>query len=440
MKVTQLSTDDFSGGASRAAYRLHVACSLNGIESTMRVLRHQTANDRVIAGRAPRSLQEKIKNRIQTKWHEYSTCGFKTDNPIMHSFGRVSAGLLQELNQSQADVLNLHWIVNLLSIHDIGKLTKPLVWTLHDMWAFCGGEHVAPDEPASRFRQGYLAGNRPSGEAGPDLNRQAWESKRIAWAQQKFQLVTPGRWLAGCVRESALFKETPVHVIPNPLEMQHLWRPYPKYFARASLGLEPHKKYVLAGSAGGMSHLKGEDLLKRAMGKVAHDQSEANRKQAKKTPEQIEVLIFGQYQPAGVKAEQWPCPVHWLGPVRDDYIMALIYSAADVMAVPSRQDNLPNTAVEANACGTPVVAFNIGGLPDIVLQEQNGWLAPAFDTDQLARGILWLLEDQERWYELSQSARQLAVERYSPGVIVAQYFEVYEEARQQSGKVRRGRQ
>jgi glycosyltransferase involved in cell wall biosynthesis len=438
MKVTQLSTDDFSGGASRAAYRLHVACSLTGIESTMRVLRHQTANARVIAGRAPRSLSEKIKNRLQTKWHQYSTRGFKTDNPIMHSFGQVSAGLVQELNQSQADVLNLHWIVNLLSIQDIGKLTKPLVWTLHDMWAFCGGEHVSPDELTSRFRQGYLAGNRPEGEAGPDLNRQAWEKKREAWAQQSFQLVTPGRWMAGCVRESVLFQNTPVHVIPNPLEMKHLWRPYPKDFARASLGLDQNKKYVLSGSAGGMPHLKGEDLLKRAMEKIAYVQAEANRSHTEKLSEKIELLIFGQYQPSDAK--QWPCPVHWLGPVRDDHIMALIYSAADVMAVPSRQDNLPNTAVEANACGIPVAAFNIGGLPDIVQQQKNGWLAPAFDTDQLAQGILWLLEDQERWYVLSQASRQLAVERYSPEVIVAQYLEVYEAARQQSGKAHASRQ
>ena len=427
MNVTQLSTDDFSGGASRAAYRLHVACALTGVESTMRVLNHQTANDLVIAGRAPRSLEEKIKNRLQTKWREYSTRGFKTDNLIMHSFGQVSAGLVQELNQSQADVLNLHWIVNLLSIQDIGKLTKPLVWTLHDMWAFCGGEHYTPDEPTSRFRHGYLESNRPASEAGPDLNRQAWETKRKAWAQQNFQLVTPGRWLADCVRDSALFQDSPVHVIPNPLEMQQLWRPYPKAFARASLGLAQNKKYVLSGSAGGTPLLKGEDLLKRAMGKVAYEQSS----------EHIELLIFGKYQPAG--AEPWPCPVHWLGPVREDHIMALIYSAADVMAVPSRQDNLPNTAIEANACGTPVVAFNIGGLPDIVQQQKNGWLAPAFDTDQLAQGILWLLEDQARWQVLSQASRQLAVDRYSPEIIVAQYLEVYETACQQQGKVRASR-
>ena len=418
MKVTHLSTDDFSGGASRAAYRLHVASTQMGLDSTMRVLSHQTANDRVIAGKAPRSISQKISNRLQLKWNEFEARGFKTDNPIMHSFGQVSAGLVDQLNNSDADVLNLHWIVNLLSITDIGKLTKPLIWTLHDMWAFCGGEHVAPDDETARFRLGYLPDNRPAAEQGPDLNLKAWEAKVNAWKEQSFHIVTPGNWMARCVRESILFRDTPVHVIPNPLEMQYLWRPVSKQFARAALGLNPDKKYVLAGSAGGMPHLKGEDLLKLAMTKIAL------------TPEMqnlgIELLVFGQSRQNG--SDQSPYPVHWLGPVRDDHVMSLIYSAADVMAVPSRQDNLPNTAVEANACGTPVVAFNIGGLPDIVDHQQNGWLSPSFDTDDFAQGIFWALEDPVRWQYLSQSSRRMAVERFSPEVILPRYFEVYEMA------------
>lgn len=419
MKVLQLSTDDYSGGASRAAYRLHTALLQSGVESSMRVLQHQTANDRVIAGRAPRSFGEKVKNRLEQKYRVFSERHWKTDNLIMHSFGQVSAGLVQEINDSDADVVNLHWIINLLSIDDIGQINKPIVWTLHDMWAFCGGEHVVPDDDErSRFRAGYLPENRPVGESGPDLNRQAWEAKRHAWATQQFNIVTPGRWMAACARESVLFRESPTHVIPNPLEMEHLWHPVAKQFARAVLGLEPHKKYVLSGSAGGMPHLKGEDLLREAMSQLIGTQSGT-----------IELLIFGQYRPAHV--EDWPCPVHWLGPVRDDHIMSLIYSAADVMAVPSRQDNLPNTAVEAHACGVPVVAFNIGGLPDIVTHQKSGWLAPAFDTQDLAQGLSWVLADADRWQQLSTSARQFAVERFSPAVITSQYLRVYDQAVQQ---------
>jgi glycosyltransferase involved in cell wall biosynthesis len=416
MKILHLSTDDFSGGASRAAYRLHTALLQNGIDSTMRVFSHQTANDKVIAGRAPRTFLEKVKGRIHKKIQQFTERNWKTDNLIMHSFGLESAGIVDEINRCDADVVNLHWIVNLLSIEDIGNIRKPIVWTLHDMWAFCGGEHVADDDKASRFRVGYLPDNRPAGESGPDLNRQAWESKKKCWVDQTFNIVTPGHWMAGCAKDSVLFRDALIRVIPNPIEMEYLWRPIPKDFARRVLGLDQNKKYVLSGSAGGMPHLKGEDLLKQAMAKVVVNK-----------PDSIELLIFGQYQP--VISHDWPCKIHWLGPVRDDHVMTLIYSAADVMVVPSRVDNLPNTAIEAHACGIPVAAFNIGGLPDIVDHQQSGWLASAFDTDKLAEGILWILQDQVNWDQLSAHARKIALEKFSPKVVIQQYMKVYEQAR-----------
>jgi glycosyltransferase involved in cell wall biosynthesis len=98
------------------------------------------------------------------------------------------------------------------------------------------------------------------------------------------------------------------------------------------------------------------------------------------------------------------------------------------MMVPSRQDNLPNTAIEAHACGVPVVAFNIGGLPDIVEHQQSGWLAPPFEVDSLAKGILWVLSDPVQWQTLSIEARKIARSRFSPEVVVEKYLRIYEEA------------
>jgi glycosyltransferase involved in cell wall biosynthesis len=164
-----------------------------------------------------------------------------------------------------------------------------------------------------------------------------------------------------------------------------------------------------------MAHLKGEDLLHEAFLKLKDAGHELP-----------ELLIFGQTQLA--TASEWPCKVHWLGRVNDDHVMRLIYAAADVMAVPSRLDNLPNTAVEAQACGIPVVAFDIGGLPDIVDHQQSGWLAPAFDPNCLAEGIVWVLQDKDRWKQLSSHARQHALQRFAPEVVVAQYLDVYRTA------------
>ena len=420
MKILHLSRDDNSGGASKAAYRLHGALSQYGVDSYMRVLNRETANVRVIAGRSARSFQRKVTNKLQQILRNYSNRKWKTDNAILHSFGEVSAGIVNELNQSDADILNLHWIAKFLSIQDIGKLNKPLVWTFHDMWALCGGEHVAPDDDHSRFRVGYLPHNRPIGEAGPDLNRHAWEQKQRAWANQHFNIVAPSQWMARCVRESILFRESPVHVIPNPLEMEFLWHPIPKEFARLSLGLDPKKRYVLSGSAGGMPHLKGEDLFFDAVTQLAKTDIGTG----------TELLIFGQYQPS--IAMDWPLPVNWLGPIRDDHVMATIYSAADVTVVPSRQDNLPNIAVESQACGTPVVGFHIGGVPDIVTHQQTGWVAHPFDTENLASGIHWILSDTARLDQLSKDARASAKTKFNPEQIARQYSKLYEDILRQS--------
>jgi glycosyltransferase involved in cell wall biosynthesis len=385
-----------------------------GIDSGMRVLHRGTGDDRVDSGTPP-PIAARLTQKLQRRWLSYSHKGWHTDNPILHTFGHLSAGLVDELNTCDADILNLHWISEMLSVKDIGRLKKPIVWTLHDMWAFCGGEHYAPDDAAARFRQGYRANNRPPGERGPDLNRQTWKAKRRAWARQCFTIICPSRWLADCARHSVLFADAAVHVIPYPLDTDKTWRPIPREVACVALSLPPDKKLILMGAEGGVADpRKGGDLLHDALALVAARQSG-----------DVELMIYGQEQPQGENT--WPCPVHWLGVVRDDRVLALAYSAADMMVMPSRQDNLPNTAVEAQACGTPVVAFDIGGLPDIVIHRVSGWLAKAFDTVDMAEGILWVLGDSKRWQGLSRTAREKAVERFSPGVIAEQYGRVYEQ-------------
>ena len=414
-----MSYGDSDGGAAKAAYRIHRALVASGIDSRMRVLSSSTGDDRVTAG-ARRPITARLIQKLHLRWLAHVRRGWYTDNPVLHTFGQVGSGLLDELNASDADILNLHWISNMLSVRDIGRLKKPLFWTLHDMWAFCGGEHYAPDDNGARFRQGYSTNNRPVIERGPDLNRQSWEAKRRAWAHQHFTIICPSRWLADCVRQSALFSDAAVHVIPNPLDVERLWRPIPREVARVALGLPPDKKLILMGAAGGIADpRKGGDLLHDAMARVATRQ-----------PGEVELMIYGQSDTS--RADAWPCPVHWLGVVRDDRVLALAYSAADVLVVPSRQDNLPNTAVEAQACGTPVVAFDIGGLPDIVTHRSTGWLARDFDTADLAEGVSWLLADDVRHAVIAAAARKQAVERFAESVVAAQYATLYRDVLERS--------
>ncbi len=414
MKILHISTGDSEGGAARAAYRIHRALTEFGINNRMRVLHCGTGDKHVVAGAPQRSVTTKLVEKLYIRCISHTQRRWFTDNSVLHTFGQIGARLVDELNASDANLLNLHWISNMLSVADIGRLKKPIVWTLHDMWAFCGGEHYVLDDDTSRFRQGYRADNRPPGEHGPDLNRRTWEAKCRAWGRQQFTIVCPSQWLARCARESVLFYGSQVLVIPNCLDTSYTWRPIPRVVARNALGLPLDKKLILFGADGGVGEpRKGGDLLRQAICRVVSC-----------WPHHCELLIFGQNK--AKDDDNWPCHVHWLGMVRDDRVLALAYSAADVMVVPSRQDNLPNTAVEAQACGTPVVGFNIGGLPDIVSHRETGWLAEAFNAVDMAEGLMWLIEDNARHVALATASRIQAVARFSEPVVAGKYAELYE--------------
>ena len=209
-------------------------------------------------------------------------------------------------------------------------------------------------------------------------------------------------------------KGWPVDIIPNPLDTRQ-FQPWPKSLARNILNLPQSEPLILFGAmGGGRDPRKGWDLLQEALVNIAH-----------KIP-CVRGVIFGQSEPTD--PPKLGLPLHWLGHLNDDATLALAYSAADVSVVPSRQDNLPQTGTEAQACGCPVVAFNCTGLPDVVEHGVTGYLACPYDPEDLAEGIRWVLEDPERHARLSAAARERAVRLWSPEVVVPQYLQVYEKA------------
>jgi glycosyltransferase involved in cell wall biosynthesis len=231
------------------------------------------------------------------------------------------------------------------------------------------------------------------------------------------QIVTPSRWLADCARQSALMSDWPVEVIPNALDTE-AWSPIEPRTARYLLGLPPAAPLLLFGAYGGaVDPRKGFDLLADALARLRGQ-----------VPD-LRLLVIGQAEPEEVPDLGFP--VHYGGRLSDDLSLRVIYSAADAMLIPSRQDNLPNTGVEAHACGTPVIAFDIGGLPDIVTHEQTGWLARPFDPEDLAQGIRWVLTDAERHARLCEQARAEAVRRFAYPVVAQRYRALYAQAIEQ---------
>lgn len=228
-------------------------------------------------------------------------------------------------------------------------------------------------------------------------------------------VVCPSSWLAECVRSSALMADWPVSVIPNVLDTR-IFKPLDKMFSRATLNLPADKTLVMFGAiGGGKDFRKGFDLLLASLDCLRNLDLSGD----------VELVVFGQSKPKSEPDLHFP--VHWFGHVHDDPTLALLYNAADVMIVPSRQENLPQAATEAQACGCPVVAFNTTGLKDVVEHQKTGYLANAFDVQDMARGISWVLEDAQRYRALSASARERAVSLWSPEVVVPQYLEVYQQ-------------
>lgn len=408
MKVIISNTSDISGGAARAAWRIHHALRQSGVDSQMYVNR-VSAGDWTVTG--PQGKLAKALGMVRSPLGGLTTRLLKTGNPILHSPAILPSSWPKRLNASDADIVHLHWVNGeMISVADISRITKPVVWTLHDMWAFCGAEHYTED---FRWRDGYDKINRPSHESGFDLNRWTWQRKMKAW-KKPMHIVTPSRWLADCARKSVLMRDWPISVVPNALDVD-TWQPVEKKLARQLMNLPTDCPLLAFGAmGGGQDPRKGMDLLLAAL--------ELLRGQF----QDLQLVVFGQSAPR--ELPDLGFPIHYTGHLHDDLSLRVLYSAADAMMIPSRQDNLPNTGVEALACGTPVIAFDTCGLSDIVTHQQTGWLAKAFDNEDLACGIQWVLGDVKRHAELSQQARLDAVTRFSYPIVAKQYQQIYEQA------------
>jgi len=413
MKVVHLSFSDINGGAARSSYRIHQSLLKAEINSCMWVNK-ATTDDLTVE--KPLGIIERILIELRSPLINNSLVKtLKTKNKIIHSPSVLKSRWVKLINESDADVVNLHWIQNeMLSISDISKIKKPIVWTLHDMWAFCGSEHYTQDH---RWRDGYLNNNRPAYESGFDLNRWTWKRKEKYW-KTPIQIVTPTKWLAECVNESKLMYNWPVNVISYPIDT-NFWKPMSKNNKRELLGLPRDVPLLLFGAFDSATdHRKGYDLLLAAL---------ENLKTHPKFRD-VELVVFGQSKPK--LPTKLAVPIHHMGKIHDDEILRAIYNAADVMVIPSRQDNLPNVAVEAHACGVPIISFNVGGLPGVIEHQKTGYLAKSFEIEDLANGILWFLNHSDK-KQLNNYIREQAVLKFSQKKVAEEYLSIYKNLLQQ---------
>lgn len=411
MKIAIVNSSEKSGGAARAANRLHKALMSQEVDSHMIVDNKQSDDWRV---QRPNTKVGKALSKLRPILDRFPIRFQRTSSLFPHSVAWTGGLKAKMLNGCVADVVNLHWIcAGFLSIEEIGRIKKPLVWTLHDMWPFSGAEHYSDYSSTARWRTGYTADNRPVGHGGLDIDRWVWKRKYRSW-QAPIYIVTPSQWLGDCARQSLIMQDWPIFVIPNPLDTRQ-FQPWPKAVARQILGLPDEQALILFGAmGGGRNPAKGWDLLQMALIRLASQMTD------------ISAVVFGQSRP--LVTPRLGLPIYWMGHLSDDTTLALLYSAVDVMVVPSRQENLPQSGTEAQSCGRPVVAFNTSGLPSVVVHQETGYLAEPFNIDDLAAGITWVLTNSERYEQLSRQARERALRLWSPDIVVAKYLNVYQQA------------
>ena len=399
MKVVLVSNSDLEGGAARAASRLYQGLHLNEVSASMIVQIKYGTNSTVIGSKAS-SGKGKIISGSRLILDQLPLKLIRNHVKTNFSTQWLPEDIVPRISRISPDIVNLHWINNgFVKIESLAKFNRPIVWTLHDMWAFTGGCHYSQN--CNHFQK--MCGSCPQLSSGrdKDLSRWIWYRKTKAWQDLNLTVVSPSSWLANCAKNSSIFSNTRIECIPNGIDT-NLYKPHDKQFARDVLGLPQDKCLLLFGALSATSDTrKGFHLLKPAL-KFLHNSMETGK---------VELVIFGASKP--INSPGLPFKTHYLGILKDDISLALAYSAADVFVLPSVQENLPNTILEAIACGLPCVAFNIGGIPDIIKHQQNGFLAKPYSCENLAEGISWVLHDKNIYHFLSTKAREIAEERFT---------------------------
>jgi glycosyltransferase involved in cell wall biosynthesis len=411
MTILHLCTFQKYGGAAMAARRMMQAMRRAGMGIEMLV--HKPEFDELhtttVADTWFRTQYNKllfVLDRLHFLWYEKNKSVRFAFSPAIFGYP-----VHRRSEVAQADVLHFHWTsFGFMNIEVFAKFNKPIVWTIHDMWLFTGGCHYSGD--CQQFVNScgnctkYLRNPSPN-----DLSNAVWQRKKQTFQNLRQVIVSPSHWLAAEAHKSSLLKDADIRVIPYAIDAE-LFKPKNKTETRRSLQLPINKTLVLFAAAKVSDERKGFMYFVEAL------------KTLKQTHEQdIEVVVMGGKMSSQVQ-ELIPYPIHATGHLSDERMIANVYAAADVFVIASLEDNLPNTVIESLACGTPVVGFEAGGVPEMIDHHHNGYVAQYRSSNDLAKGIAWVLNHQKP-SQLSQNARQKALDTYAEKVVAAQYEAIY---------------
>lgn len=414
MKILLVAKHSRTGGAALAASRLMEVLQDRQVDVKMLVQEGEDAEKGIYStthGRIKRwiNLFRFIAERLVFLRQERSR-----NIRFLFSLANTGESIIRNKYVQEADIIHLHWInagfLSLKSLRQILLLGKPVVWTFHDMWPFTGGCHYALDCREYTRECGhcpYLKKPRKN-----DLSHRIWKKKEQLFRQGRFRIITPSKWLGECVGSSSLLGQHRTDTIHNPVKHE-VFSPAPKEEAGRQLGLDPSKRYILFGAATMKNVLKGFTYFQEAIGEL---------NAAAETTGDVEILLFGKTR--GDIAGLFPFQTRNIAYVQSTRTLVALYSIAELFVIPSLQDNLPNTIIESMLCGTPVVGFRTGGIPELIDHKVNGYLAEYKSATDLARGMKWVLSSAS-YDKLSADTRALAMKNFSVDRSVEMHLELY---------------
>jgi glycosyltransferase involved in cell wall biosynthesis len=416
LRILQVSSFDASGGAARSAYRLHRGLLDRGHHSRMLVGRRDSDDPTVTEHGTPRDPVSKLRTRLRRRhlkrdFQPYQ--GRRPSWPEKFTDDRSWRDWEHGHGLDGFDVINLQWVSGLVDYRRFFAAVPPgvpVAWTLRDMNTFTGGCHY--DAGCGRYTARCGSCPQLGSSDDDDLSRRVWLRKEELFSglsPNRLHLVTPSRWMAAEVaRSSLLGTRFPVSVIPNGVNTEE-FAPRDRSAAREALGIPRESLVVLFVAYSVAPRRKGFDLLSQALRELAE------------VPNLFLLSVGG-----GTPAPNLAVPQLHLGKVAQNRFLSVAYSAADVYVIPSLQDNLPSTVLEAMACGTPVVGFDTGGIAEMVEPGRTGDLAPVGDVSSLARTIERLLAAPDARAEMAGRSRQRVLEEFSMDLYVSRYEELYE--------------
>ncbi len=416
LNICLINTYDIVGGAARAAYRLHKGLTLQNHNSIM-LVRKKKSQDMSVLALDTISDEDKAEEEIFSVIQKQLINQNRTDiSDTLFSLPYPGYDLSDTNLIRSADVINLHWVSYFQSVESIASLLslhKPVVWTLHDQWAFTGGCHYSAG--CEKYTQ--QCERCPQLLDDSDRLPEMILKNKLNYFDRSLVIVSPSNWLAQCTRKSTVFKNCRIEVIPNGLDID-TFRPTNKVQAKKDLSINPETTTILFGAISHTKKRKGFQQLCKAFDYCHKSEKFAELIRTGK----VRIMTFGT---ADSLMKEVGIPAVSFGHTNSDERLAVIYSAADFMVLPSLEDNLPNIMVECLSCGTPVIAFETGGVPDAVKHNQTGYLAATFDTDEMGSYILDMLFRPEIRKRMSSNARELAENHFSMQMQTNGYLKLF---------------